>query len=372
MSAREYKMKVMTVLGTRPEIIRLSLIIKKLDRCCDHILVNSGQNYSSHLNSIFFEELGVRKPDYHMGIRASTFGEQIGEILIAAEKVFLEEKPDKLLILGDTNSALVSIIAKRLGIKVYHMEAGNRCYDDRVPEEINRRIIDHSSNILMPYTQNSKENLLREGIHGKNIYITGNPIYEVIRNHKEQIQASKVLSRLRLQENKYFLVTAHREENVDNKERLTDIMAAFNLVQKKFKLPIICSLHPHTKKKMQKFRLTNKNKEVRFMMPLGFFDFVALEKKAFCVISDSGTVQEECCIFKVANVTIRDVTERPETIACGSNLISGVDPKIILKSIEITTERIRNWNIPPEYLVENVSENVIKIIMGVGNQISSI
>jgi UDP-N-acetylglucosamine 2-epimerase (non-hydrolysing) len=357
-------MKVMTILGTRPEIIRLSLVIKKLDRYCDHVLVNSGQNYSSHLNSIFFKELGVRKPDYHMGVRAPTFGEQIGEILTASEKIFLKEKPDKLLVLGDTNSALVSIIAKRLGIRVYHMEAGNRCYDDRVPEEVNRRIIDHSSDILMPYTQNSKENLLREGLHGKNIYVTGNPIYEVIRNHEDQIQASTILKTLGLQENRYFLVTAHREENVDNKERLMDIMEALNLIQKKYKMPIICSLHPRTKKKMQKFRLANKNRELKFLTPLGFFDFVALEKKVFCVISDSGTVQEECCLFRVANVTIRDVTERPETVACGSNILSGVKPESILRCITAALKEPKHWVIPSEYMREHVSTAVVKIIVG--------
>ena len=357
-------MKIMTVLGTRPEIIRLCLIIKKLDKYCDHILVHTGQNYDPRLNDIFFKELDLRRPDYYLGVKGDTFTEQIGKILIESEKVILKEKPDRLLILGDTNSALVSIIAKRMRIPVYHMEAGNRCYDARVPEEVNRGIIDHSSDILMPYTQNSKDNLIREGIPNQNIHVIGNPIFEVINNFSEKINKAKVFSELKLERKKYFLVTAHREENVDDRERLNNIITALNQVQKKYKMPVICSLHPRTRNKMQKYGFINKNKSIQLLKPLGFFDFVALEKEAFCVISDSGTVQEECCIFNVANVTIRDVTERPETVACGSNIISGVDPKTILKSVEIATKETRNWNIPLEYLVKNVSASVIKIIMG--------
>lgn len=357
-------MKIMTILGTRPEIIRLCLIIKKLDKYCKHILVHTGQNYNRELNNIFFEELGLRKPDYYFGVKSETFTEQIGKILIEAEKIFLKEKPDKLLILGDTNSALVSIIAKRMDIPVYHMEAGNRCYDDSVPEEVNRRIIDHSSDILMPYTHNSKENLIKEGIHNKNIYVIGNPIYEVINNFNKQIGSSRIHEKLGLKEREYFLVTVHREENVDNKWRLTSILSSLHLIQKKYKMPIICSLHPRTRERMSRFGIIKNHKKIHYLIPVGFFDFISLEKKAFCVISDSGTVQEECCIFKIPNVTIRDVTERPETIECGSNFLSGVVPESILMGIATVTGRSSPWNIPTKYLTENVSTTVIKILMG--------
>ena len=357
-------MKIMTVLGTRPEIIRLSLIIKKLDKYCDHVLVHTGQNYDPNLNDIFFKELDLRQPDHFLRVRGDTFTEQIGKILIEAEKVILKEKPDRLLILGDTNSALTSIIAKRMRIPVYHMEAGNRCYDDRVPEEVNRGIIDHSSDILMPYTQNSKDNLIREGIPNQNIHVIGNPIFEVIDHFGEKIKETKVFSELKLEQKRYFLATAHREENVDDRVRLNNIIIALNQIQKKYKMPVICSMHPRTLNKMQKYGFINNNKDLRLLKPLGFFDFVALEKEAFCVISDSGTVQEECCIFRTPNVTIRDVTERPETVACGSNVLAGVSPQKILKAIELVTKESNDWKIPDEYLRNNVSVIVAKILMG--------
>ena len=275
-----------------------------------------------------------------------------------------KEKPDRLLILGDTNSALVSIIAKRMGIPVFHLEAGNRCYDDNVPEEVNRRLIDHSSDILMPYTHNSKENLLREGISKQNIYVIGNPIFEVITHYADQINKSKVNEELRVEKKKYFLVTMHREENVDNKERLWNIVKSFQLISARYKMPIICSLHPRTKDKMLKFGMKIRDKNIHFITPFGLFDFIALEKNAFCVISDSGTVQEECCILKVPNVTIRDVTERPETIECGSNFLAGVEPQNILHGIDVVTRRASMWSVPPEYLTASVSTTVVNILTG--------
>jgi UDP-N-acetylglucosamine 2-epimerase (non-hydrolysing) len=357
-------MKIMTVLGTRPEIIRLSRVIDKLDRLCKQVLVHTGQNYDVNLNDIFFQQLGVRQPDQCLGVRGDTFGEQIGKIIAATEKVMLSEKPDKMLVLGDTNSALAAIVAKRIGIPVYHMEAGNRCYDDRVPEEVNRRIIDHSSDILMPYTERSRANLLREGIEGNRIYVTGNPIFEVIRHYEPAISKSNILRRLRLQPEKYFLVTMHREENVDVEARLRSLTQALILLHKEYKMPIICSLHPRTKNRMQRFGLDVKNNLIRFHAPFGFFDFIALERNAFCVLSDSGTVQEECCIFRVANVTIRDVTERPETIECGSNMLSGADPDTILQCVRTVLSQKCHWTIPQEYLAEHVSNTVIKILLG--------
>jgi UDP-N-acetylglucosamine 2-epimerase (non-hydrolysing) len=357
-------MKIMTILGTRPEIIRLSLIIERLDKLCDHVLVHTGQNYDVNLKDVFFQQLGVRQPDHFLGVRGDTFGEQIGKILIESEKVIRSDKPDRLLVLGDTNSCLAAIVAKRMGIPVYHMEAGNRCYDDRVPEEVNRRIIDHSSDILMPYTERSRANLLREGIEGHRIYVTGNPIFEVIQHYDRATRKSNILGQLRLEPGKYFLVTMHREENVDVEARLRSLTQALLLVQKEYKMPIICSLHPRTKNRMQRYGVNVANKKIQLHAPFGFFDFIALERNAFCVLSDSGTVQEECCIFKVANVTIRDVTERPETIECGSNILSGAEPEMIRQCVRVVLEQKCNWRVPPEYLQEHVSNTVIKIILG--------
>lgn len=357
-------MKIMTVLGTRPEIIRLSLIIKKLDKYCDHILVHTGQNYDDSLSKAFFDDLQLRQPDFYLGIKAETFGEQIGKILVECEKVISKVKPDRILILGDTNSGLVSIVAKRMGIPVFHMEAGNRCFDDRVPEEVNRRIIDHTSSILLPYTHNSKENLVREGIEINRIYVIGNPIYEVINAYGEKIKKSNIHERLRIEPQGYFLVTVHREENVDIKDRLSNILTALDKIQINYKMPVVCSLHPRTEKRMKAFGLTLYNKNIHFMAPLGFYDFIALEENAFCVITDSGTVQEECCIFKVPNVTIRDVTERPETIEAGSNLITGNEPVQVLNCVEIALSERASWEVPEEYQVRNVSSTVVKIMLG--------
>ena len=357
-------MKIITILGTRPEIIRISRIIGKLDKLCDHVLVHTGQNYDVNLNDIFFQQLGVRQPNHFLGVGGSTFGEQIGKIIAASEKVILSEKPDKMLVLGDTNSSLAAIVGKRMGIPVYHMEAGNRCYDDRVPEEVNRRLIDHSSDILMPYTERSRANLLREGIEGQRIYVTGNPIFEVIQHYDRATRKSNILRQLRLEPGKYFLVTMHREENVDVEDRLRALTQALGLLQKEYKMPIICSLHPRTKNRMQRYGVNVANKKIQFHAPFGFFDFIALERNAFCVLSDSGTVQEECCIFKVANVTIRDVTERPETIECGSNMLSGAEPDMILQCVRTVIDQKLNWTVPREYLEEHVSNTVTKIVLG--------
>jgi UDP-N-acetylglucosamine 2-epimerase (non-hydrolysing) len=357
-------MKVMTVLGTRPEIIRLSLVIEKLDQLCDHKLVHTGQNFDPKLSDIFFTELGVRLPDYYLGVMGETFGSQVGQMLAAIDKVLWDECPDALVILGDTNSGLCSMLAKRMGIHVFHMEAGNRCYDDRVPEEVNRRIIDHSSTILMPYTQRSKENLVREGIDTQRIYVTGNPINEVINHYDAQIRASDIFTGLGVEPGKYFLATMHRAENVDVEYRLRNLSQALTKLQRKYGYPVICSLHPRTKSKMQKFGVGVDTEDVRFLEPLGFFDFIALERGAFCVVSDSGTVQEECCIFHVPTVTVRDVTERPETIECGSNMLSGTEPDSIIGCVETVRSQSTEWNPPAEYLEKDVSSTVVKIVLG--------
>lgn len=356
-------MKVMTVLGTRPEIIRLSGIIPLLDAHGEHVLVHTGQNYDDRLSRLFFDELGVRAPDVDLGIRSGSTGGQIGRILEKCEELFLSHRPDRLLILGDTNSGLAAFIARRLGIPVYHMEAGNRCHDDRVPEEVNRRVIDHSSSILMPYTRRSRENLLWEGIPGDRIFVTGNPIKEVIDRHRDRIDSSDILTNMDIEEGKYFLVTMHRAENVDVEERLRSLVDALALLHKEYGYPVICSFHPRTRAKVEAFDVDTGRAGLRFMEPFGFFDFIHLEKAAFCLLSDSGTVQEEACLFGVPNVTIRDVTERPETLECGSNILSGADPQTILETVDLVTRCRGGWQPPPEYLAANVAETVCRIVL---------
>ena len=351
-------MKIMTLFGTRPEIIRLSQVIKHLDRFCEQVLVHTGQNYDPNLSDVFFQELGIRQPDIHFGIKSTDFPDQIGQILTRAGEIMEQAKPDRLLILGDTNSGLAAIIAARMGISVYHMEAGNRCYDDRVPEEINRRIIDHCSNVLMPYTHRSKENLLREGIERQCIFVIGNPIFEVLNAYKEEIAASNILDKLDV--SSFFLVTLHRAENVDAYYRLRQIFHNLDLVADTYKEPVIVSLHPHTADKLSEHGLNIDS--MRLLKPLGFFDFVKLEQNARCVLSDSGTVQEECCILGVPNVTLRDVTERAETIEAGSNILTGLN--LIPQAVHVALESGRDWTPPPEYMEPHVSTAVTKIVLG--------
>ena len=356
-------MKVMTILGTRPEIIRLSRIIEKLDAQCTHILVHTGQNFDKNLKDIFFEELCIRNPDYFLNVQGATAGEQIAQILTRTEEVIQKERPDRILLLGDTNSSLSAIIAKRRGIPVFHMEAGNRCYDDRVPEEVNRRIIDHTSDILLPYTERSRANLIREGIPHERIFVTGNPILEVINHYSDRISHSDILGRLDIKKNQFFLVTLHRSENVDLPDRLRGFITTLTALGKQYNMPIVCSLHPRTRDKIRQFNIAIDAEVIRFYEPFGFFDFVRLEQDARCVLSDSGTVQEECCIFHVPNVTIRDVTERPETLECGSNLLSGADHDIILRCVQIALSQPPAWTVPREYLEEHVSSTVLKILL---------
>ncbi|MED3822062.1 non-hydrolyzing UDP-N-acetylglucosamine 2-epimerase, partial [Priestia aryabhattai] len=297
-------MKVMTILGTRPEIIRLSLIIKKLDEyASQHVLVHTGQNFTPSLSEVFFQELNIRKPDYILANQQLSLGEQLSKMYKELEQLFLKEKPDKVLILGDTNSGLSAILAERMGISVIHMEAGNRCFDLEVPEQKNRRIIDAISSFNLPYTPQSKENLIKEGIPSNRIITSGNPINEVLKHYEPAIKKSSILEKLSLKENDYFLVTAHRAENVDHEDRLLEIMKGINMVAEFYQKRIICSIHPRTKSRIENISLLEVHPLVEFHEPFGFFDFVNLEKNAFCVLTDSGTVQEECCLFYVPTVT---------------------------------------------------------------------
>ena len=353
----------MTVFGTRPEIIRLSRIIPLLDASADHVLVHTGQNFHPGLSNVFFDELKVRQPDVFLDVKAGSFGQQIGILLERIEPLLLEQRPDRLLVLGDTNSGLVSIVAGRLGIPVYHMEAGNRCYDDRVPEEINRRVIDHSSSVLLPYTHRSKENLLHEGIDRSRIFVTGNPIKQVIDHYEPQIDSSDIITRLGLEPGKYFLVTMHRAENVDEEGLLRGLVDALSQVHVQHGLPVVCSLHPRTRSKIRRFRIDIDRAGFKVLEPLGFFDFMNLERDAFCILSDSGTVQEEACLLGKPNVTIRDVTERPETIEAGSNMLSGLVPDRIVEAVALVTSEDIDWVPPAEYLTKRVAQTVRRILL---------
>jgi UDP-N-acetylglucosamine 2-epimerase (non-hydrolysing) len=357
-------MKVMTVVGTRPEIIRLSRVIPMLDDACTHRLVHTGQNYDPNLSDVFFRELGVRAPDEHLHVSGSSAAAQIGELFTRIGDVLERERPDRVLILGDTNSGLSALVAARLGIPVYHMEAGNRCYDDRVPEEINRRVIDHSSTVLMPYTVRSKENLVREGIERDRIFITGNPIGEVLTHHRSDIDASDALIRFGVAPRGFFLLTMHRAENVDDPARLARLVGAIVDVSREFSLPVLFSVHPRTAHRLRLAGLNPDPAHVRLLDPLGFFDFVRLEREARAVLSDSGTVQEECAIFRVPNVTIRDVTERPETLECGSNILSGADPEDVVRAMRLVLAQAPDWQAPPEYEVPHVARTVVKLVLG--------
>lgn len=352
-------MKILTVLGTRPEIIRLSRIIPLLDQYVDHKIVHTGQNYDHNLNEIFFSELGLRQCDYIIDSKADTLSEQLGKIFVGIENTLKSYCPDKVLILGDTNSSLAAIICERLGIPVYHMEAGNRCFDLKVPEEKNRKMIDCISSFNLPYTEISKQNLLDDGIPRDKIFVVGNPIYEVLHHYHRQINNSNILDKLKLEQNQYVIVTAHRSENVDNEIRLKNIIESLNIISKDYR--VVFSCHPRTKNRLKNLNLNLNNLIV--CEPFGFFDFVKLEKNCRLAITDSGTVQEEMCIFNIPTLTIRDTTERPETVLCGSNIISGLEVDNIIRCYKRTLSMSRHWNIPSEYTQLNVSEVVTNILL---------
>lgn len=346
------KRKILTILGTRPEIIRLSRIITKLDNVANHKILHTGQNYDPNLNNIFFNQLNLRKPDYVLESRGS-IGEQLATMFIGVEKYLNEFKPDAVLILGDTNSGLAAIVCERNGIPVFHMEAGNRCYDLSVPEEKNRKLIDSVSSINLPYTNLSRENLLREGHANNKVIVTGNPIKEVIDYYSNEINKANQFC------NKpYIVATAHRAENVDNEHRLKNIITAFNIISKEY--PIVFSCHPRTRKKLDGLEI---NKNIQIIEPVGFFEWISLERNSIMAISDSGTVQEEMCLFGRPTVTIRQTTERPETVWCGSNIISGLETEKIVESFNRAKQINNNWQPPEEYTRTNVSDTIINILL---------
>lgn len=358
------KLKLMTILGTRPEIIRLSEIIKKADKYLEHILVHTGQNWDYALNKVFFDDLELREPDYYLDSVGNNLGETIGNIISKSYEILEKEKPDALLLLGDTNSALSAIAAKRLKVPIFHMEAGNRCFDQNLPEEINRKIVDHISDINLPYTENSRRYLLAEGFRKEHIFVTGSPMTEVLEINKEKIENSDILERLNLKPNKYILLSTHREENVDKEETFNNLIESINEVAEVYKLPIIFSVHPRTQKKLKE-RKIKFNSLVQEMKPFGFFDYCNLQKNSFCVLSDSGTLSEESAILEFPAISIRTSTERPEVIDKGNIILAGIKKDEVLSSLEIATEMFKTDNKkvkPYDYLDNNVSDKVIKVI----------
>lgn len=358
------RLKVMTIVGTRPEIIRLSCVIKACDKYFDHILVHTGQNWDYTLNQIFFEELGLREPDYYLDSVGKDLGQTLGNIIAKSYEVLQRELPDALLILGDTNSALSAISAKRLKIPIFHMEAGNRCFDQNVPEEINRKIVDHISDINLPYTEHSRRYLLAEGFRKEHIFVTGSPMQEVLQEHMARIDASDVLDRLGLEPDKYILVSAHREENIDNEASFLSLMTAINNIAERYQLPVIYSTHPRSKKFIEQ-RDFAFHPLVRSLQPFGFIDYNKLQKNAFCVLSDSGTLSEESAILGFAGILIRTSTERPEVLDKGTIIIGGITGPDIEQAIDLARAMQVNreyTGFPPDYIDACVSVKVVKII----------
>ena len=357
------KLKLVTILGTRPEIIRLSEIIKLADIVFDHCLVHTGQNYDYQLNEVFFKDLDLRKPNYFLNVVGKNLGETIGNVISKSFEILSIENPDALLVLGDTNSVLCTIAAKRLKIPIFHMESGNRCFDQNVPEETNRKISDHISDINLTYTEHSRRYLLSEGFRKDHVFVTGSPLNEVLSVNKDKIVKSKILNTLNLTKKNYFVVSAHREENIDLNNNFDILAASINAVAEEFKMPIIFSTHPRTQKQINNKKIIF-HSLIKNMPPFGFFDYVNLQCNAFCVLSDSGTISEEASIMGFPAISIRTSTERPEAIDTGSILLGGITSNEILNSIRICiqTQNIENQKMPAGYEIKDVSKRVIRLI----------
>ena len=360
-------MKVLTLVGTRPEIIKLSRVIPELDRCVEHVLVHSGQNFDFELNEIFFQQLQVRKPDYFLEAVGATTAETIGNIIARADKVLEKEQPDAMLLLGDTNSALSVIAAKRRKIPIFHMEAGNRCFDQRVPEEINRKIIDHTSDINIVFSEHARRYLLAEGIRPETVIKSGSPMREVLNHYHPAIENSTILDELQLEPGNYFVISAHREENVDSEQNLSDLLASLDALAGKYRLPLIVSTHPRTRKKLDERDITKGNPLVRFLKPLGFLDYVKLQMNARCTVSDSGTITEESSILGFPAVTIRQAHERPEGMDEATLIMCGLKSERVLESVGVVVAHAlgaeRPFRMVPDYEADNVSKKVLRIIM---------
>jgi UDP-N-acetylglucosamine 2-epimerase (non-hydrolysing) len=358
------KLKLMTIVGTRPEIIKLSEVIKKSDKYFEHILVHTGQNYDYELNQIFFENLGIRKPDFYLNVVGDNLGRTMGNVLAKSYEIMLQEKPDALLVLGDTNSCLSVISAKRLKIPIFHMEAGNRCFDENLPEEINRRIVDHTSDVNLCYTEHARNYLNWEGLPKERTYVVGSPMAEVLKVNEEKIDASRVLETLGLEKDKYILLSAHREENIDDEENFMALMNAVNALAENYDLPVIYSTHPRSKKFIEK-RGFKFHSNVRSLQPFGFADYIHLQQNSFCVVSDSGTVAEEASYFKFPAVSVRTSTERPEALDKGNMVIGSITTEQVLQAVDMAVEMNAQGDIGedvPNYVDENVSTKVVKLI----------
>lgn len=359
--------KVMTIVGTRPEIIKLCRVIHELDRRTNHVLVHTGQNYDYELNEIFFKQLEIREPDYFLDAAGETAAETIGNVIARSDKVMASENPDAILLLGDTNSCLTSISAKRRKIPIFHMEAGNRCFDQRVPEEINRKIVDHTSDINLTYTEHARRYLMAEGVNPETVIKTGSPMKEVLTYYMPQINESNVMEGLQVEPEGYFIVSAHREENVDSETNFEHFLGSLKAISEKYKKPIIVSTHPRTRKKIEGLGVENLDKRIRFLKPLGFFDYIKLQMNAFCVISDSGTITEESSILNFPAITIRQVHERPEGMDEGTLIMCGLKAQRVVESIDIVTSNCsfgnRRFKLIQDYDTDNVSQKVLRIIM---------
>ena len=359
--------KVLTLVGTRPEIIKLSRIIAELDRHVEHVLVHSGQNFDYELNEIFFRQLEVRKPDHFLAAAGGSAMETVGTLLIRFDALLEVEQPDALLLLGDTNSCLGVIAAKRRKIPIFHMEAGNRCFDQRVPEEINRKIVDHTSDINLVFSEHARRYLLTEGIRPETVIKTGSPMKEVLDYYRPQIEASPILRELELEPGRFFVVSTHREENVDSERNFTVLLASLNAMAERYALPVIVSTHPRTRKRLEALDVKGLDPRIRFLKPLGFLDYVQLEKNAYCVVSDSGTITEESSILGFPAITIRQAHERPEGMDEGTLIMSGLKPAAVLAAIEVVTSHysveVRAFRLLPDYDSDNVSRKVLRIIL---------
>lgn len=359
--------KVLTIIGTRPEIVKLSRVIAELDRHVQHVIVHTGQNYDYELNEIFFQQLEVRKPDYFLNAAGETAAQTIGNVIAKADEVLAREQPDAMLLLGDTNSSLAVIAAKRRKIPIFHMEAGNRCFDQRVPEEINRKIVDHTSDINLVFSEHARRYLLAEGIRPETVIKTGSPMKEVLTYYQPKIDASDVLGQLELKPSGYFVVSAHREENVDSERNFADLLESLNAIANRYDMPVIVSTHPRTRKRLEALNFAGLDPRIHFLKPLGFLDYVKLQQHACCVVSDSGTITEESSILGFPAITIRQAHERPEGMDEATLIMSGLKAESVLNSIEVTTAHYadggRPFKLLPDYDTDNVSEKVLRIIM---------
>ena len=358
--------KIMTIVGTRPEIIKLSRVISQLEKYSDHILVHTGQNYDYELNEVFFNEMEIKKPDYFLNAAGDNAATTIGNVISKSDEIMEKENPDAILLYGDTNSCLSVISAKRRKIPVFHMEAGNRCFDQRVPEEINRKIVDHLSDVNMTLTEHARQYLISEGIGAETVIKTGSSMLEVLTYYRDKIENSDVLERLKLKEKDYFIVSAHREENVDSEKNFSDLLESLNVMAETYGRKIIVSTHPRTRKKLELLSLIEFNPLIEFMKPLGFFDYICLQKNSYCAVSDSGTITEESSILGFPAITIRQAHERPEGMDAGTLIMAGLKSEDIIDSINIVVGQSSDQpvvHIVDDYNVDNVSSKVIRIIM---------